>query len=124
MRKLMGDHECDLVPLPLAHFQQRPTHENRPSWEGKRIRLPLRRDPDTERELLLLHVRRQPAPNLRRKSCGLIILNQWNSFKQCRRKVAAQTYLGGQGVRVLFEHEFKGVVVMSDFLAKSVSNRF
>src|SRR5881397_1109551 len=76
MRHLMGDHECDLVPLPLAHFQQRPTHENRPTWEGNRIRLPLRRDTDTERELLLTHVRRQPAPNLRRKSCGLILLDQ------------------------------------------------
>src|SRR6266404_5940873 len=36
----------------------------------KEKKLPLRRDPDTERELLLLHVCRQPAPNLRRKSCG------------------------------------------------------
>src|SRR5438874_8446438 len=78
MRHLMGDHEGDLVPLPLAHFQQRPTHENRPTWEGKRIRLPLRRDTDTERELLLLHVRRQPPAYLRNKSRGLILLDQGN----------------------------------------------
>src|SRR5437773_179222 len=124
MRHLMGDHECDLVPLPLAHFQQRPTHENRPTWEGKRIRLPLRRDPDTERELLLLHVRGQPAPNLRRKSCGLILLDQGNSFQQSRLKVAAQTYLGVQGALLRSAHEVEGVLGLRDFLAKPVSNRF
>src|SRR5207247_7869071 len=101
-----------------------PTHENRPTWEGKRIRLPLRRDPDTERELLLLHVRRQPAPNLRNKSCGLVLLDQGNSFQQSRLKVAAQTYLGVQGVLLRSAHEVEGVLGLRDFLAKPVSNRF
>src|SRR5881397_3074428 len=82
MRHLMGDHECDLVPLPLAHFQQRPTYKNSPTWEGKRIWLPLRRDPDTERELLLFLVRRQPPPDLCCKSRGLILLDQRDSFQQ------------------------------------------
>jgi hypothetical protein len=47
VRQLMAEQKCNLVPLPLAHFQQRPAHENRPAREGKRIRLLLRRDPET-----------------------------------------------------------------------------
>ncbi len=84
MRHLMAEHECNLVPLPLEHFQQRPTHEDRPAPQGKRVRFPLRRDPDNEGKLLLFHVRRQPAPNLRRKSVGLILLDQGNSLQQSR----------------------------------------
>ena len=124
MRHLMGDHECDFVPLPLAHFHQRPAHENRPTREGQRVRLQLRRDPDAEWELLLLHVVGQPAPNLRHKQCGRILLDQWDSFQESRRQVAAQSDLGAQGILLRSANEGEGVPGLRCFLAKPGSNRF
>src|SRR6266404_3565830 len=124
MRHLMGDYESDLVPLPMAHLQQRPTHENSSTREGNCIRLALRCDPDTERELLLRDVRREPAPNLRSKSSGFILLNQRDSFKESRRQLAAQTPLRTQGILLGSADQVEGVLGLSRFLAKPESNRF
>ena len=109
---------------PWHSFQQRPTHEDRPTGEGKRIRLPLRRHPGTERELLLLHVRPQPTRDLRHEPCGLILLDQGRPLQEGCRQLAAQTYLGAQGLLLRSGHEVKGVLGLRRFLAQGVSNRF
>src|SRR5580765_395695 len=105
----MAKQECDVIALSLAHLQQRPTDKNRATWECKCNRFPLRRDPDAEGEPLLLDVGRQPATNLRGKSCGLIFLHQGHSLLQRRRQVAAQTYLGAQGVLLRSAHQVESV---------------
>ena len=58
---------------------------------------------------------RQPAPNLGRKSGGLILLDQGNSLQQSRRQVAAQTYFGPQGVFLRSAHEVEGVLGLRGF---------
>jgi hypothetical protein len=124
MRHLMAEHESDFVPLPLEHFQQRPAHENRPARKGKRIRLPLRCNPDNEGNLLLLYIPRQPAPNLGRKSGGLILHDQGDTFHQSCRQVAAQTYFGPQRVFLRPAYEDEDVLGLRGFVAERVSNRF
>jgi len=59
-----------------------------------------------------------------RSKPSLILLDQGNSFQKSRRKVAAQTDLGVQGVLLRSAHEVEGVPGLRDFLAKPVSNRF
>jgi hypothetical protein len=61
---------------------------------------------------------------LGRKSGGLILRDQGNSFQQSRRQVAAQAYFGPQGVFVRSAHEVEGVFGLHGFLAELVSNRF
>jgi len=79
---------------------------------------------ETKWEFLLLYVPRQPAPNLRHKSCGLILLDQRDSFLQSRRQVTAQADLGAQGVRLRSAYEVESVFGLRGFLAKSECNRF
>src|ERR1041385_6204430 len=124
MRHLMTDQECDLVPLSVAHFQQRPTYENGPAWEGNRFRVPLRRNANTKGKLSLLHIRRKPTHNLRRKSCSLIFLDRRNLFQQTRREFATQTYLSPQGVLLCSAHEIIGALDLPSFVAERASNRF
>src|SRR5438477_10375609 len=110
VRHLMAKHEPNLVPLSLAQFQQWPTHEDGSAWQGKGVRFPLRRDVESKRKLLLLYACRQPGPNLRGKFRGDILLNQGYSRQESRRQVAAQAYLGAQGLLLRSAHEVEGVL--------------
>src|SRR5690348_1480866 len=77
-----------------------------------------------KRELLLLHIARQPTADLGYETRGLIFLNQGSSLQQRSTQVPSQAYLRAQGFLLRPAHQVEGVLGLGRLLAELVTDDF